>query len=101
MSSNNNNPLDYKGAYIGKLNSYAHQVYGELYAIDERTILIKDFFYDGLASDAYFWVGATILPSNVGFIVPDETGRTNKLRQYINRSIRIRLPDDKTIQTIR
>nr|XP_027204866.1 protein Skeletor, isoforms B/C-like [Dermatophagoides pteronyssinus] len=95
------NYLDYKGAYIGKLNSYAHQIYGELYAIDERTILIKDFFYDGLASDAYFWVGATILPSNVGFIVPDETGRTNKLRQYINRSIRIRLPDDKTIHTIR
>lgn len=44
------NYLDYKGAYIGKLNSYAHQIYGELYAIDERTILIKDFFYDGLAS---------------------------------------------------
>nr|XP_046920523.1 protein Skeletor, isoforms B/C-like [Dermatophagoides farinae] len=96
-----NNHLEYKGAHIGKLNSYAHQVSGELYAIDERTILIKDFFYDGLASDAYFWVGATVLPSNVGFIVPDETGRTNKLRQYINRSIRIRLPDDKTIHTIR
>lgn len=49
-----NNHLEYKGAHIGKLNSYAHQVSGELYAIDERTILIKDFFYDGLASGQSF-----------------------------------------------
>lgn len=51
--------------------------------------------------DAFFWVGATVLPSNVGFIVPDENGKTNKLRQYINQDIRIRLPDDKRIQSIK
>lgn len=54
-----------------------------------------------IKKDAYFWVGATVLPSNVGFIVPNEKGRTNKLRQYINQNIRIRLPEDKSIHTIR
>ena len=33
--------------------------------------------------------------------MPDERGRTNKLRQYINADIRIRLPDDKRIQSIK
>lgn len=74
---------------------------GDVYAIDEYTFLIKEFFYDGLASDAYFWVGATALPSNIGFIVPNEHGKTNKLRQYINQDIRIRLPEDKRIQSIK
>lgn len=44
------NGLEYKGAFIGKLSSYAHQVAGDVYAIDEYTFLIKDFFYDGLAT---------------------------------------------------
>ena len=43
------NGQEYKGALIGKLSSYAHQVAGEVYAIDEQTLLIKEFFYDGLA----------------------------------------------------
>lgn len=47
------NHLDYKGAFIGKLNSYAHQVSGEVYAIDQHTFLLKDFFYDGLATGIY------------------------------------------------
>lgn len=42
-----------------------------------------------------------MLPSNVGFIVPNEQGKTNKLRQYINQDIRIRLPEDKRIQSIK
>ena len=54
-----------------------------------------------LLTDAFFWVGATVLPSNVGFIVPDERGKTNKLKQYVNIDIRIRLPDDKRIQSIK
>lgn len=44
------NGENYKGALIGKFSSYAHQVSGEVYAIDEYTFLIKEFFYDGLAS---------------------------------------------------
>lgn len=47
------NGLEYKGALIGKFSSYAHQVAGEVYAIDEYTFLIKDFFYDGLATGNY------------------------------------------------
>lgn len=43
---------EYQGAYLGKLNTYAHQVTGEVYAIDEHTFFIKSFFYDGLGQGA-------------------------------------------------
>lgn len=51
--------------------------------------------------DAYFWCGATVRPSNIGFIVPDENGKTNKLRQYINKDITIKIPDDKKITSLK
>ena len=46
---------DYKGALIGKFNSYAHQVSGEVFAVDEFTFYIKEFFYDGLANGKEKW----------------------------------------------
>lgn len=39
--------------YLGKFNTYAHQVTGDIYAIDEYTFLIKNFFYDGLGQGRY------------------------------------------------
>ncbi|RWS20860.1 protein Skeletor: isoforms B/C-like protein, partial [Leptotrombidium deliense] len=92
---------EYKGLKLGKFNSYGHQVGGEVYVIDEHTFLIKNFVYDGLGQDTFFWSGTTVRPSNVGFLVPDETGRTNVLERYFDKDITIRLPDDKKIANIK
>lgn len=43
---------------------------GTIYAVDETTLFIKGFDYDGMAPDAYFWVGVTKRPSPEGYIVP-------------------------------
>lgn len=52
--------------------------------------------------DAFFWAGATsVRPSNIGFIIPDENGRTNRLRRYINQDVRIRIPDDKKVNSLK
>lgn len=91
----------HEGLYIGKLNTYAHQVSGQVYAIDEYTILIKNFFYDGLGHEAFFWAGSSVRPSNVGFIVPDEEGKTNSLQPYTDKDIYLRLPDKRKITSIR
>ena len=32
---------------IGQLSTLAHSVSGEVYALDEKTLMIKDFTYDG------------------------------------------------------
>ncbi|KAK4319907.1 hypothetical protein Pmani_009212 [Petrolisthes manimaculis] len=39
----------YMGVYIGKLSTLEHLVTGHVYAIDNTTIYIKGFTYDGEA----------------------------------------------------
>ena len=97
---------------MGKLTDRsAHSVSGEVFAVDEQTIFIKNFTYDGLAPDAYFWSSLTspasagALPSadeaaKRGFIVPDEKGSTKPLERYLGRDIVLRLPEGKTLREI-
>jgi len=51
---------------IGSIDTKAHAVSGDLYAIDEQTLMLKNFNYDGAGPDAFFWVGTEGSPSNVG-----------------------------------
>lgn len=49
-----------------------------MYAVDESTIFIKGFAYEGTAPDAFFWVGNAPQPSPEGTIIPypeEYTGR--------------------------
>lgn len=69
------NGQQYRGKHIGKLNSYHHQVSGDVYAVDAYTILIVGFNYDGNGADTFFWAGSSNRPGPQGFIVPDEYGK--------------------------
>lgn len=60
----------YYGREMGKLKKYAHGIAGSVFAVDESTIFIKGFAYDGTGPDAYFWVGDTSQPSPEGTLVP-------------------------------
>ena len=73
----------YNGKYVGKLNSYHHQVNGQIYAVNEKTLLLKNFQYDGQGRDAFFYAGGTGRPGPSGFIVPNEYYRSNVLERYI------------------
>ena len=77
---------EYKGKFVGEFNSYHHQVNGEVYAVDAYTLLIKDFIYDGNGDDTFFWAGGSNIPGPQGFIVPNEDGRTNVLKRYLQVS---------------
>ena len=35
------------------------QVSGEVFAVDDSTILLKDFVYDGNGKDTFFWAGSS------------------------------------------
>ncbi len=72
-----------RGKLIGTFNSYHHQVNGEVYAVDEFTLLIKNFVYDGNGKDTFFWAGGSNRPGTQGFIVPNENGRTNVLKRQV------------------
>lgn len=49
LFSGSSNGAQYLGKYLGKLSEYHHGVSGEVYAVDGRTLHIKDFSYDGQA----------------------------------------------------
>ncbi|XP_013141812.1 PREDICTED: protein Skeletor, isoforms B/C-like [Papilio polytes] len=69
----------YRGKFIGKLNSYHHQVSGDVYAVDDLTVLLVNFNYDGTGEDTFFWAGDSGRPGPQGFIIPDEHGKSVSL----------------------
>ncbi|XP_047035806.1 protein Skeletor, isoforms B/C [Helicoverpa zea] len=91
----------YRGKFIGKLNSYHHQVSGDVYAVDDFTILLVNFNYDGTGDDTFFWAGDAGRPGPQGFIVPNEYGRTNILERYFNAEVRLAVPEGKRISRIK
>jgi len=92
---------DYMGQYIGELNSYHHQVGGEVFAVDANTLLIRNFVYDGNAKDTFFWAGSSNAPGIKGFIIPDKSGKTNVLDKYYNEEFTLTLPSQKRITDIK
>ena len=53
-SAESGNPSMPKGNHIGDFKTYQHGVSGQVYAIDEQTLRIENFHYDGKGPDAYF-----------------------------------------------
>ncbi|XP_029659109.1 protein Skeletor, isoforms B/C isoform X3 [Formica exsecta] len=91
----------YYGKVIGKLSELHHGVSGEVYAVDARTLFIKDFTYDGEGPAAFFYAGNSKGPGSNGFRVRDERGTTNVLKRYRKKDITLTLPDGKTLNNIK
>merc|ERR1711892_718650 len=91
----------YSGMLIGSLSSYHHQVSGDVYAVNDETLLLKNFVYDGNGKDTFFWAGSSNRPGSKGFIVPDKNGRTNVLDRYLNEEFTITLPSKKKITDLK
>ncbi|XP_045102559.1 protein Skeletor, isoforms B/C-like [Portunus trituberculatus] len=86
----------YKGVHVGKLSTLEHKVSGDVYCVDNTTIYIEDFTYDGEAPDAFFFAGnKENTPSNRGFIIPDERSRTQVLGPYSKRNLILKFPVTK------
>ena len=47
---------------IGDISTLHHAVSGELFALDEKTLMVQNFNYDGTGPDAFFWVGTEGTP---------------------------------------
>ena len=61
--------------------------------MDDETMMLHNFVYDGNGKDTFFWAGSSNRPSSKGYIVPDKNGRTNVLgRQVRTRQFYCRHP---------
>ncbi|XP_052745057.1 protein Skeletor, isoforms B/C [Bicyclus anynana] len=98
-------PEPYFGRVIGRLTQYAHGIRGTVYAVDESTVFVRGFAYDGTAPDAFFWVGDTHQPSPEGTLVPYPEDYASRdppvLTAHTNSDILLRLPGGKRLRDIR
>ncbi len=70
---------------MGHLKTFQHDTKGDVYAIDEKTIVVKKFTYDGTAPDAFFWVGKSSNKPNLdGTILPHPF--TGKFFEYSDKN---------------
>lgn len=91
----------YHGKLVGTFTDKStHDIAGTVYAEDETTLRIIGFRYDGGGPDAFIWAGESGIPSDDGFIIPDEEGRTVKLEAYNNVNISVTLPAGKTVSSL-
>lgn len=60
--------MNFDDFYREKFHNLFQQ--GVVYAVDESTLFVKGFAYDGTAPDAFFWVGNTARPNPEGYIIP-------------------------------
>jgi len=66
-------PLPMRSRYgepIGELSNKAHGITGSVYAVSDTVLFIKQFTYDGMGPDAFFWTGNSSHPSPTGIIIP-------------------------------
>ncbi|CAH2985104.1 unnamed protein product [Chilo suppressalis] len=95
----------YYGRLIGRLTQYAHGIRGTVYAVDESTVFVRGFAYDGTGPDAYFWVGDTPQPSPEGILVPYPEDYTTRdppiLTAHSSSDILLRLPGGKRLRDIK
>jgi len=87
--------------FLGEIPTRSHGVSGQVYAIGDRTIAVRNLNYDGQAPDAYFWIGSNEKPDVLGIIVPDEKGSTKPLKGYRNANVVLQLPAGKTLRNIK
>ncbi|KAI1303214.1 Protein Skeletor, isoforms B/C [Halotydeus destructor] len=92
----------YFGKKLGRFpETSSHDVKGFIYAPDDSHIYVDGFNYDGAGPAAVFWAGTSGKPSQEGFTIPDELGRTVKLGRYRNKSVLLTLPDGKKVSDIK
>lgn len=87
--------------FLGDLIPRSHGVSGKVYALDNRTLIVRNLNYDGKAPDAYFWVGETETPDQLGTPLADETGSKEPLKGYRDATVTLRLPEHRSLRRIK
>ncbi|RWS23194.1 Protein Skeletor:-like isoforms D/E, partial [Leptotrombidium deliense] len=92
----------YKGKFLGSFPSTsAHSVAGKIYAVNDDTLYVEKFSYDGAAPAAFFWAGTTEKPSVDGFVIPVSLGSQSRLQAYKNQNLLLKMPDGRKISDVK
>ncbi len=79
--------------YLGDLTGHVHGVSGSVYLADEGVLLVKDFYYDGIGPDVFFYVGKEGRPSSGGTLIRYPTwDKEQILGKFEGEDVRLALP---------
>ncbi|XP_043188104.1 protein Skeletor, isoforms B/C-like, partial [Amphibalanus amphitrite] len=90
----------YYGKRLGSIKTLEHGVSGDVYAVDSRTLHLRNLNYDGQGPDAFFYLGSGNRPTGQGYQIPDENGSMEPLGAYRNQAITLTLPSGVTLDDI-
>ncbi|GIX99367.1 hypothetical protein CDAR_470311 [Caerostris darwini] len=91
----------YYGAKVGEFTTYFHDVRGDVFAVNDKTLFIENFNYDGKGADAVFWVGGTTEPDSTGFMVHVGQDSEETLGPSKDQSLILHLPAGIKITDLR
>lgn len=55
-------PKEKEPMYMGTFSKASHGVEGDIFLLDEKTIYIQGFSFDGEAPDVHFWSDGVAIP---------------------------------------
>eukprot|EP00178_Gracilaria_changii_P018234 TRINITY_DN51_c0_g1_i1.p1 TRINITY_DN51_c0_g1~~TRINITY_DN51_c0_g1_i1.p1 ORF type:complete len:1114 (-),score=142.54 TRINITY_DN51_c0_g1_i1:4233-7574(-) len=87
---------------IGELSELTHDVSGTVYALNDRTLQIENFNYDGAGPAGVYWVDLGDRATADGVIAPelDSCEEVNPLGRMEDATVRIELPNGYTLSDI-
>lgn len=74
---------EYYGAHLGSLSQLHHGVSGDVYAVDSRTLFLKNFNYDGEGPGNYFYFILFFYFYNTGFCFIDKIIQVDLINSII------------------
>lgn len=84
-----------RAGWTAKLSTLQHGVSGTVTIVDERTLRITGFNYDGGGPRVLVYLGAT--NSNQGFTSGPAIGAQLQRRPYVNETLEVQLPEGQTL----
>jgi len=76
---------------LGRLTTILHNVSGEVYALDEQTLLLKNFSYDGTSPDGKFVLSKTDKIEEPLEVLTDEWNSKDGILEYFGKDMTLRL----------
>ena len=87
---------------LGDFVTYQHGVKGTVYKVDDKTLKITNFFYDGTGPDAFFYVGTGTKPIQGGVKIEYSTNKEdNILGRFSNDEVILTLPDSVVMSQLK
>uniref|UniRef100_T1J334 DOMON domain-containing protein n=1 Tax=Strigamia maritima TaxID=126957 RepID=T1J334_STRMM len=91
----------YYGRSIGRLRTFAHGVQGEAFAVDESSILLKGFSYDGQGDLNLQSIDLNLQFEDLNLQFVDLNLQEDPLRAYKSEDLVIKLPAGRRIKDIK